>query len=216
MTSLRAAALLLDMDGTLVDSHAVVERLWTEWSLSHGIDPARTLAIIHGRQGQESMAMLLPDRPHEVNLAENRALLDAETAQLDGVVAIDGAAQLMDDLAGLPHALVTSADLALATARMGAAGLRMPPLAITAEDVHASKPDPEGFLLAAARLGLAPADCIVVEDSPNGIAAGRAAGMRVIGVGPYAAAAEPTWAVASPASFRVAADGDGLVISFAD
>ncbi|RLK52131.1 HAD-IA family hydrolase [Microbacterium telephonicum] len=216
MTTTTAAALLLDMDGTLVDSTAVVERLWTQWSLDHDIDPARTLAIIHGRQGQESMALLLPDRPREVNLAENRELLAAETAQTDGVVALDGAVALLAALEDLPHALVTSATVPLASARMGVSGVRMPDLAVTAEDVSASKPDPEGFLLAAERLGVDPRECIVVEDSANGIAAGLAAGMRVIGVGPHAAAAHPTWTVATPLQIRVApADGGGIAVTLA-
>ncbi|MFT4051463.1 MAG: HAD-IA family hydrolase [Microbacterium sp.] len=216
----RAAALLLDMDGTLVDSHAVVERLWTQWALDHGVDPARALAIIHGRQGQDSMALLLPGRPHEENLAENRALLAAETAQTDGVVALPGAARLLAELVGLPHALVTSATRELAHARMDAAGLPVPALAVTAEDVARSKPDPEGFLVAAAALGVEPAACIVVEDSANGIAAGRAAGMRVIGVGPHASetpetpeASEtrPTWVVADASGIHVSPGADGAI-----
>ncbi len=200
-----ASAVLLDMDGTLVDSHAVVERLWTQWSLDHGVDPARTLSIIHGRQGQDSMALLLPDRPHEVNLAENAALLALETAQTDGVVAIPGAAALLAALAAadLPYALVTSATTELATARMRAAGLPLPPVVIAAADVSRSKPDPEGFLAGAAALGVDAARCIVVEDSANGIAAGLAAGMRVIGVGPHAAEAAPTWTVADARGIHV-------------
>jgi len=204
------------MDGTLVDSTAVVERVWTQWSHEHGIDPARTLEVIHGRQGHESMAILLPGRPHKVNLAENRELLAAETAELDGVVAIDGAAQLLDDLFGIPHALVTSATRDLAVARMGAAGLRMPDLSVTAEDARRGKPHPDAFLLAAAGLGVDPADCIAVEDSANGIAAGISAGMRVLGVGPHAKLADPTWTIASVASCRVIADDDGLLLSFAE
>ncbi|GAA3027540.1 HAD-IA family hydrolase [Microbacterium dextranolyticum] len=205
----RSSALLLDMDGTLVDSHAVVERLWTQWSIDHGIDPAYTLSIIHGRQGQESMALLLPDRPPEVTIAENRELLAAETAQTEGVVAIAGAGALLEGLKTLPHALVTSATRALADARMEAAGIRMPAVAVTAEDVVRSKPDPEGFLAAARRLGVEPADAIVVEDSANGIAAGLAAGMRVIGIGPHAAAAGPTWTVPDATAIHVQDDGDG-------
>lgn len=204
-----AAALLLDMDGTLVDSHAVVERVWTEWSLAHDIDPARTLSIIHGRQGQDSMALLLPDRPQEVNLAENRMLLAAETAQTDGVVAVAGAARLLAELSELPHALVTSATVPLAQARMGAAGLALPAVSVTAEDVARSKPDPEGFVAAAAALGVEPADCIVVEDSGNGIAAGLAAGMRVIGVGPHTAGTGATWTIEDVRGIRVFASGDG-------
>lgn len=211
-TTIRAAALLLDMDGTLVDSDAVVERLWTEWALAHDVDPARTLSIIHGRQGQESMALLLPDRPHEVNLAENRALLAAETAETDGVVAIPGAADLLTALGGLPHALVTSAILPLAQARMDAAGLLIPEVAVTAEDVSRSKPDPEAFLTAARLLAVEPSDCIVVEDSANGIAAGLAAGMRVIGVGRHAAEAGPTWTVPDVSGIHVSAGGDGCLV----
>ncbi len=212
----RAAALLLDMDGTLVDSHAVVERLWTQWSLAHGVDPARTLAVIHGRQGQDSMALLLPDRPHEINLAENAELLAAETAQTDGVVAIPGAADLLAalDREGVPYALVTSATTELAAARMRAAGLPMPPVVIAAGDVSRSKPDPEGFLAGAAALGVDAARCIVVEDSANGIAAGLAAGMRVIGVGPHAAAAAPTWTVVDARGIHVTRpDGADPVIT---
>lgn len=209
-----AAALLLDMDGTLVDSHAVVERLWTRWSLDHGVDPERTLAVIHGRQGQESMAILLPDRPHETNVAENAALLAAETAETAGVVAIPGAAELLASLErdGVPYALVTSATTELATARMRAAGLPLPPVVIAAADVERSKPDPEGFLAGAAALGVDPARCIVVEDSANGIAAGLAAGMRVIGVGPHAAEASPTWVVPDATAVHVSATA-GIRIS---
>ncbi|ODT40359.1 MAG: HAD family hydrolase [Microbacterium sp. SCN 70-200] len=200
------------MDGTLVDSTAVVERLWTEWALAHAIDPARVLAIIHGRQGQESMAMLLPDRPHEINLAENRDLLALETAQTEGVVAIAGAAQLLRDLVGLPHALVTSATLGLAQARMDVSGLAMPPVVVTAEDVTRSKPDPEGFLAAARALGIEPGACIVVEDSVNGIHAGLAAGMRVIGVGAHAVGA--TWRVMDASGIHVApAPGGGIAVT---
>ncbi len=136
-------------------------------------------------------------------------LLAAETAQTDGVVAIAGAAQLLDDLTDLPHGLVTSASRDLAQARMDAAGLRMPATAVTAEDVSRSKPDPEGFVAAARELGVDPAACIVVEDSANGIAAGIAAGMRVIGVGPHAAEAGPTWLVADATGIRVTPDADG-------
>ena len=205
-----AAAVLLDMDGTLVDSTAVVERLWREWSDSHGVDPARTLAIVHGRQGKDSMALLLPDRPHEVNIAENEQLLARETVELDGVVEIPGADALLAQLAGLRHALVTSATRQLAEARMGAAGVRMPPVVVTAEDVTFGKPDPEVFLAAARLLRVDPAACVVIEDSENGIAAGLAAGMRVIGVGPHAAAHGPTWAVDSVADIQAEAAGTDI------
>ena len=216
MTTLTARAVLLDMDGTLVDSTAVVERLWLEWAQQHGLDADVVLSTIHGRQGQESMAILLPDRPHAENLAENRRLLERETAELDGVVAIPGAPELIAGLDGIPHAIVTSATDALMRARMGVAGVAVPEVTITAEDVRASKPDPEGFTRAAELLGVDAADCVVFEDSGNGIAAGLAAGMRVIGVGPAAAAAGATYVVADLTSVSVAASPDGIAITLAE
>ncbi|MEU7032647.1 HAD family hydrolase [Streptomyces sp. NPDC046237] len=191
MTALTTRALLLDMDGTLVNSDAVVERCWRRWAERHGLDPDEALKVVHGRQGYATMAVLLPDRPMEQNYEDNRVMLAEETADLDGVVPVPGAPAFMAALDGLPHALVTSADEKLAQARMGAAGLRMPETRVTAECVGASKPDPEGFLKGAAELGFDPADCVVFEDSEAGIQAGRAAGMRVVGVGPRAAAFAP-------------------------
>lgn len=211
-TVLTAHALLLDMDGTLVNSDAVVERCWRRWALRQGLDPEAALKVVHGRQGYATMAVLLPDRPMEENHADNRLMLAEETADTDGVVPVGGAPAFMDAITSLPHALVTSADLALARARMTAAGLRMPELRVTAESVGASKPDPEGFLKGAAGLGFAPADCIVFEDSEAGIAAGRAAGMRVVGVGPRAAALSPDAHVDDLTRIRVEAAADGSVV----
>ncbi|MFF3259850.1 HAD-IA family hydrolase [Streptomyces sp. NPDC002932] len=211
-TVLTARALLLDMDGTLVNSDAVVERCWRRWALRHGLDPEDALKVVHGRQGYATMAVLLPNRPVEQNYADNRVMLAEETADTDGVVPVGGADVFMDAIAALPHALVTSADQALAQARMTAAGLRMPELKVTAESVGASKPDPEGFLKGAAGLGFEPADCIVFEDSEAGIAAGRAAGMRVVGVGPRAAALSPDAHVEDLTQIRVEAAADGSVL----
>lgn len=204
-------ALLLDMDGTLVNSDAVVERVWRSWATGHGLDPDEALKVVHGRQGYATMAALLPDRPMAENHAENRLLLAQETADLDGVVPIAGAPAFMETIAALPHALVTSADEALATARMQAAGLRMPETRVTAECVGASKPDPEGFLKGAAELGFAPADCVVLEDSEAGIAAGRAAGMRVLGIGPRAAAFAPDAHAPDLTDVHVTADASGAL-----
>ncbi|MBI0301093.1 HAD-IA family hydrolase [Streptomyces sp. PRKS01-29] len=209
--SLTARALLLDMDGTLVNSDAVVERYWRIWAAEQGLDPERVLTVVHGRQAHATMAALLPDRPVERNLADNRWMLERETADLDGVVPVPGAPAFMAALAALPHALVTSADEALARARMGAAGLPMPEVRVTAERVGASKPDPEGFLKGAAELGFAPADCVVFEDSEAGIAAGRAAGMRVVGIGPRAGAHAPDAHVRDLEQVRVEALPDGTV-----
>ncbi|MGW3328822.1 HAD-IA family hydrolase [Streptomyces virginiae] len=209
--ALTAKALLLDMDGTIVNSDAVVERCWREWAVSHGLDPQAAMKVVHGRQGYATMAVLLPDRPMELNHAENAVMLARETADTDGVVPVAGAPEFMAALDGLPHALVTSADTALATARMTAAALPMPEIRVTAESVQASKPDPEGFLMGAAALGVDPADCIVFEDSAAGITAGRAAGMRVIGVGPRAAAHAPTAHVPDLTALQVTTTPDGSI-----
>ncbi|MFD3591049.1 HAD-IA family hydrolase [Streptomyces sp. NPDC058683] len=208
-TVLTARALLLDMDGTLVNSDAVVERIWRRWSERHGLDGDEVMKVVHGRQGHASMAVLLPDRPVQQNLADNARMLAEETADMDGVVEVPGAAAFLASLGGLPHALVTSADVALSTARMAAAGLPLPAVRITAESVGASKPDPEGFLKGAAELGVAPADCLVFEDSGAGIAAGRAAGMRVVGVGARAGVHGPDVVVRDLTGVRVAAAADG-------
>jgi len=208
-------ALLLDMDGTLVNSDAVVERVWRRWAAENGVDADEVLRIAHGRQGHVTMAEVFPDRPAEVNYAENAALLAQETADTEGIVPVPGAAALLASLADLPHALVTSADIGLADARMTAAGLRMPQVRITAENVSASKPDPEGFLKGAAELGFSPADCLALEDSGAGIAAALAAGMAVLGVGERAAQYGPTAYVPDLARVGVEAlpDGSGIRVS---
>ena len=211
--SIRARAILLDMDGTLVDSTAVVERLWLRWSEAHGLDPRRVLEVIHGRQGHQSMAILLPDRDHAINLAENAEMLATETADVEGVVEIPGAAALLVALQDAPHAIVTSADVALMTARMQAAGLTAPAMTVTAESVSASKPDPEGFLLGAGMLGIEPADCVVFEDSEAGVQAGLAAGMRVIGVGAHAHAHGATFVVDDLTHVQVRVDQDGIELT---
>lgn len=213
MTTLMARAALLDMDGTLVDSTAVVERLWWEWAAPHGLDRTTVLHTVHGRQGWQSMAILLPDRDPDINLAENRLLLERESIELDGVVKIPGADVLLRALASLPHAIVTSADVRLMTARMGAAGLTVPALAVTAESVTRSKPDPEGFLLAATRLGIAPADCVVLEDSGAGIRAGLDAGMTVIGIGAAAAAYSPHHVVGDLTELSVSPLAEGFTLT---
>ncbi|PQZ56849.1 MULTISPECIES: HAD-IA family hydrolase [unclassified Microbacterium] len=211
--TIAARAALLDMDGTLVDSTAVVERLWLAWAEPHGIDPETVLRTVHGRQGHQSMAIMLPERDHAINLHENDIMLANEAGDVDGVIEIPGARALLDALHPFPHAIVTSANVALMTARMRAAGLSVPERKVTAEDVSASKPDPEGFLRAAEILGIDPADCVVFEDSGAGIQAGLAAGMRVIGVGKHAAAHHPTVLVTDLSQVSVAATPDGFELT---
>lgn len=216
VTTVHASAILLDMDGTLVDSTAVVERLWTEWGAKHGLDPAYVLSVVHGRQSHESMAILLPDRPREENLADSAVMVERETAETEGIAEIAGAVALVRSLAHVPHALVTSATRALAKARMEVAGMTMPQVSVTAEDVTASKPDPEGFLRAAEGLGVPPGHCVVLEDSFAGITAARRAGMRVLGIGAAAADHDPDWFVPDLTGVRVASGRPDLIITLPD
>jgi HAD superfamily hydrolase (TIGR01509 family) len=176
MTSVRAV--LLDMDGTLVDSDGSVERAWTTWSAEHGLDPAAVLAIAHGSPPDRTVRRLVPALDEASVATAAQRQMDLQYDDLSDVVAAPGAPELLAvlDRTGLPWAVVTSADVRLAKARLGAAGIE-PPLLVTVEDVRRGKPDPEGYLLAAGRLGVDPAACLVVEDSEPGLAAGRAAGM---------------------------------------
>jgi alpha-glucosidase len=177
MTSVRAV--LLDMDGTLVDSDASVERAWATWSAEHGLDPGPVLAIAHGSPPDRTVRRVLPALDDAAVAAASQRQMDLQYDDIADVVAAPGAQKLLAalDRLGLPWAVVTSADVRLAKARLGAAGID-PPLLVTVEDVRRGKPDPEGFRLAAARLGVDPAACLVVEDSEPGLASGRAAGMR--------------------------------------
>jgi HAD superfamily hydrolase (TIGR01509 family) len=177
VTSVRAV--LLDMDGTIVDSDASVERAWTTWSVEHDLDPADVLPTVHGSPPEPTVRRLLPALDDRAVAVSARRQMDLQYDDLADVVAAPGASELLAalDRLGLPWAVVTSADVRLAKARLGAAGID-PPLLVTVEEVRRGKPDPEGFLIAAGRLGVEPGACLVVEDSEPGLASGRAAGMR--------------------------------------
>jgi mannitol-1-/sugar-/sorbitol-6-phosphatase len=170
-------AVLFDMDGTIVDSDAAVERAWTTWAREHGVEPTRAIAIAHGSPAERTVRRLRPDlTPAEVAAAAARQL----TLQYDdliGLRALPGAIDLLADLTRwrLPWAVFTSADVRLAKVRLGATGID-PPVLVTVEDVQAGKPDPEGYLLAAARVQVPPRHCLVVEDAEVGLEAARAAG----------------------------------------
>ncbi|GAA2207605.1 HAD family hydrolase [Nonomuraea monospora] len=171
-------AVLLDMDGTLVDSDASIERAWTTWAKEYGVDAGAVLAIAHGVPAARTIRRLFPDLDDEAVAAAARHQHALQYEDLADVTATPGAHHLLTTLnrLGLPWAVVTSADGRLAKARLHAAGID-PPLLLTIDDVRAGKPDPEGYLEAARRLGVAPSACLVVEDSEPGLAAGRAAGM---------------------------------------
>ena len=172
-------AVLLDMDGTLVDSDAAVERAWRAWADRHGIDLATVLAIAHGSPGERTIRRLLPEATDAEVAAQTASQLALEYDDLDDVTATPGAAELVAalDRLGLPWAVVTSADTRLAKARLAAAGITAPVL-VTTDDVAAGKPDPAGYLRAAELLEVTPGRCLVVEDAEVGLVAARAAGAR--------------------------------------
>jgi sugar-phosphatase len=178
-TELHAQAILFDMDGTLVDSTAVVERLWRNWAGRHGIDPASFLKKSHGRRTIETLAMVAPHLDIE---QEAKSLEAQEITTTDGIIAVPGAASLLADLPRERWAVVTSASRELAEVRIRAAGLPIPDILVSAEEVTAGKPDPQGYLLAAQKIGQPAANCLVIEDARPGFEAGRRAGMRVLGL----------------------------------
>jgi mannitol-1-/sugar-/sorbitol-6-phosphatase len=186
MISIRCRALLFDLDGVLIDSTPAVARVWQRWALEHGLDPETVIRMAHGRPSRTTIRELLS----AANL--DRAVLDAiiekedreverrEIEDLDGVVLLPGARQLLNSLPPERWTIATSCTRPLAEVRLRAAGLPVPTNMVTSSDVKIGKPDPEPYLKAAAKLGFAAEDCIVVEDAPAGVRAGKAAGARVI------------------------------------
>jgi sugar-phosphatase len=175
-------AVLFDMDGTLVDSRALVERMWLRWAERRGVSPDAILAVAHGRRTLETMRMVAPQfaTPHEA--AQLDAEEEEEARAHGGETPVPGAASLLRAIPAGRWAIVTSAVAGIARRRVAGVGLPVPPVLVGAEDVLAGKPDPEGYLRAAHALGFNPARCLVLEDTAAGVQAGRAAGARVIGV----------------------------------
>ncbi|BEJ48401.1 HAD-IA family hydrolase [Aeromonas dhakensis] len=180
MLTLRARALLLDMDGTLVHSTGEVETVWRLWCRRHRLDPEPVLAMCHGVRSREVIRTLAP----QLDLAQEVALLDdLEIHHTGQAEALAGARTRLASLPVERWALVTSASQRVARHRLHSAGLPLPALLVGAEDVEHGKPDPEPYLLAAEHLGLAAADCLVFEDAPAGISSALRAGCRVVQVG---------------------------------
>jgi sugar-phosphatase len=177
MTEICCNALLFDMDGVLIDSTPAVTRVWRKWAIEHGLDPAEVVGRAHGRPSLTTIREYLPDADH---IAENREVERREIEDVEGVVFLPGAREL---LAALPQGrwtIATSCTRTLAEVRLRTAGLPMPRQLITSSDVTNGKPHPEPFLKAAASLGFVATDCVVLEDAPAGIRAGKASGARVI------------------------------------
>lgn len=177
MTEITCSALLFDLDGVLIDSTPAVIRVWTQWALARGFDPVEVVRTAHGRPSISTIREYLPHADHE---AENRVVESGEIADLNGVVPLPGAKELLEALPPERWTIVTSCTRQLGRTRLRAAGLPIPSRLITCDDVKNGKPDPEPYLKGASLLGFAARDCIVVEDAPAGIRAGKEAGARVI------------------------------------
>lgn len=171
--------ILFDLDGVLVDSRPLIEDLWRRWAVSRGLDAARFIAVAHGRRTSETIRQVAPD----LDVAAETAALDAmEEVATDGLAPIPGAFELLGALKPGSWAIVTSGSRAVATLRLRTAGLPIPEVMVTGDEVRFGKPHPEPYLTGAVRTGVSPGDCIVIEDAPAGVLAGKAAGMHVVAV----------------------------------
>jgi sugar-phosphatase len=195
MMSFAVEGLLLDSDGVLVDSHDAAAVAWNQWAehWAPGFDFHRD--IEHGRRISDLVAELISDESDVATAVAE--LVQRELDCATDVVEIPGARQLLNSCPDGRWAVVTSANRALATARMASAGLPPPSVLVTGEDVANGKPFPDPYLTAAQRLHLSPTRCAVFEDAPAGVAAARTAGVvTVIGVGAAVSAAPVTLRVA--------------------
>ena len=179
MLKFECSAILFDMDGVLVDSTAAVAGTWGRWALAHSLDPQIVIDGAHGRRTIETVRAFAP---HLDAMAEANRIESAEAMELDTVTVIPGALQLVRGLPEGPWGVVTSATRPMAITRLQDAGFPMPRILITADEVVLGKPNPEPYLRGAAGVGVQPEHCVVFEDSPAGIRAAIAAGMRVIGL----------------------------------
>jgi len=203
------AAVIFDMDGTLIDSTPAVVRSWSKWAVEHGIAP-EDLVFHHGVPAAGVVAAVLPAERYESALARINELELADVEQID---LMPGAREALDALAGAPRAIATSCTRPLASARLAASGIPVPPVLVTASDVVRGKPSPDPFLAAAEGLGLDPSTCLVVEDAPAGVQAARAAGCASLAVATTVEADELSAAdcvVSDLSAVRFVASDDGI------
>ncbi|MCY0389687.1 HAD-IA family hydrolase [Robbsia sp. Bb-Pol-6] len=217
-TQIRVSCFLFDMDGTLLDSHAPMVRAYTDWAERRGLDVARVLHECQGRRVIDSVRALAP--PGTDIEADAAALSQRERDDVEGVVEIPGAGAFLASLPPERWAVVTSADRVLAQNRLRAAGLPVPPLLITGDDIVRGKPAPDGFLQGARALNAAPGQAAVFEDSTAGIQAGLAAGAQVVAIVSTLSTAQidalgPRGYVHDMRGLSVVPDGDAWVIRFA-
>jgi mannitol-1-/sugar-/sorbitol-6-phosphatase len=179
LAAIRCSAFLFDLDGVLIDSTPAVQRVWAHWAAERNLDPAAVVAHAHGRPSLSTVKRFLPDADHE---AENREVERREIEDVEGIVVLPGAVELLTSIPPHRWTIATSCTRRLAEVRLRAAGLPIPQCMVTSTDVTRGKPDPEPFLTAAAKLGFSTSECVVCEDVPAGVLAGKAAGAQVVAV----------------------------------
>lgn len=190
MPSYFAKALLFDLDGTLIDSFTPARRVWQGWGKTVGITEEILVGANHGRQRPEVISGLLPQLSPEEIATHAETVRLGELNDTEGVVALNGAFRLLNSLPPDSWAIVTACDRQVAEARLAAAGLPVPKVMVTADDLDKGKPDPQGYLAAARKLNVRPDDAIVLEDALSGIEAAKRAGMRCIALRTTAASDE--------------------------
>lgn len=217
MIQLHCSAFLFDMDGVLIDSTPAVSRVWSRWAEVNGFNPEEVVERAHGRPSISTLRDYLPNADHE---ALNREIERQEMNDLEGVIPLPGALDLLKALPPNRWTIATSSTRPLAEVRLRAAGLPIPELMITSSDIKNGKPHPEPYLRAAERLGFSAKECVVVEDVPAGIRAGKAAGAKVIA---FTTTTAPTdlknagadWILKSCADITVDSQSNqGLKVSF--
>jgi sugar-phosphatase len=203
--------ILFDMDGVLISSTGADERCWLQWAKHHGMEGTFSLQSTHGRRGIDTLQALRPDLDAAVEL---RRLEDYDAEDYSGLIILPGVEKLLASLSAGSWTIVTSATTRLLEGRLQHAGLPIPKVLVPAERVAQGKPHPEPYLTGAKLLRLAPADCLVIEDSPAGVASGKAAGCRVLAVlSSHALAQLPgaDWYIASLEQVTAALQPDGML-----
>ena len=210
--SFRCKAILFDLDGVLVDSTECVERTWRGWATRHSLDPETVISLAHGRPTRETVRLVAP----ELDVEAEAALLEAgEAMASDGIYKIPGAREILESLPAGSWAVVTSGTRAIAEFRLKLTGLPIPPVLICADEIERGKPDPQGYLTAAAQLRRSADECVVIEDAPLGIQAAQAARMRVIAIAatyPRERLASADAVVERLADLTINHDADGIQI----
>jgi sugar-phosphatase len=218
VTEIHCAALLFDMDGVLINSTPAVARVWRRWALEHGFNPEEVVGRAHGRPSLTTVREYLPHADHE---AENREVERREIEDLEGVVPLPGALDLLASLPADRWTIVTSCTRPLAEVRIKAAGLPLPKKLITSNDITNGKPHPDPYLKGASVLGFPAAECIVLEDVPAGVRSGKAAGARVIAFKTTVQEsilreAGADWVLNNCADIHLLNRGNGLTLTLAD